>query len=94
MPLVFPALERNIQNHWNRAVLNLTQNVRNMFSEMDPELVLVCQQKFAEETSESTLAAERRRMTWERLENAASHQQPVANDVSSIIESAPCVVAC
>lgn len=94
MPLVFPALERNIQNHWNRAVLNLTQNVRNMFSEMDPELVLACQEKFAEETSQLSLAAERRRITWERLENAASYKQPVVNDISSIIESAPGVVAC
>lgn len=94
MPLVFPSLERNIQNHWNRAVLNLTQNVRNMFSEMDPELVLACQEKFAEETSLLSVAAERRRMTWERLENAASYQQPVTKNVSSIIESAPCVVAC
>lgn len=93
MPLVFSALERNMQNHWNRAVLNLTQNVRNMFSEMDAELVLACQDKFVEENSQLSSVAERRRLTWERLENAAGYQ-PVANNISSIVESTPCVAAC
>lgn len=93
MPLVFSALERNMQNHWNRAVLNLTQNVRNMFSEMDAELVLACQDKFVEENSQLSSVSERRRLTWERLENAAGYQ-PVGNNISSIVESTPCVAAC
>lgn len=77
LPLVFPALHRNTQNHWNQAVLNLTQNVRKMFYEIDEELMLACQGKFEEEDSKSIVVAERRRLTWERLETAAAFQ-PVA----------------
>lgn len=93
MPLVFSALEQNTKNHWNRAVLNLTQNLRNMFSEMDAELLLECQEKFEEENSKLSLVAQRRKSTWERLENAAGFQPAVTN-VSTMAESSVCVVAC
>lgn len=85
MPLIFPALEQNSQNHWNRAVLNLTQNLKKMFSEMDGELLLECQDKFEEENSKLSLVTERRKLTWERLENDADLHQS---------ESSPCVVVC
>ncbi|CAL5400342.1 unnamed protein product [Camellia sinensis] len=94
-PIIFSALERNTQNHWNQAVLNLTQNVRKMFYEMDEELVLACQGKFAEEDSKSRVAAERRRLTWERLETAADFQFSVArSNVSGLIKPAACAVTC
>ncbi|KAL8094108.1 serine/threonine protein phosphatase 2A 57 kDa regulatory subunit B' kappa isoform-like [Apium graveolens] len=86
MPLIFPALEQNSQNHWNRAVLNLTQNLKKMFSEMDGELLLECQDKFEEENSKLSLVTERRKLTWERLENDA--------DLHHQAESSPCVVVC
>ncbi|KAJ1394688.1 Protein phosphatase 2A, regulatory B subunit, B56 [Sesbania bispinosa] len=38
LPLVFSALVHNSQNHWNQAVLNLTQNIKKMLSQMDEEL--------------------------------------------------------
>lgn len=69
LPLIFSALERNIHNHWNQSVLNLTQNIKKMFIEVDEELALFCQDKFEEEKSKSTEAAERRRMRWDHLEN-------------------------
>ncbi|KAK3028088.1 hypothetical protein RJ639_039379 [Escallonia herrerae] len=90
MPLIFSALEQNTQKHWNQAVLNLTQNVRKMFSEMDQELVLECKGKFEEENSMSSVIAERRRLTWERLENAAG---PLPN-ISGPLEAATWVAAC
>ncbi|KAL3532406.1 hypothetical protein ACH5RR_005927 [Cinchona calisaya] len=93
MPMTFSALEWNSQNHWNRAVLNLTQNLRKVLSEMDEELALACQSKVEEEHSKSSLAAERRRLTWERLETAASCQ-PMASGFSGVLESASCVVIC
>ncbi|KAI4335803.1 hypothetical protein L6164_014412 [Bauhinia variegata] len=74
LPIVFSALVHNTQNHWNQAVLNLTQNVRKMISQMDEDLVLACQHKLEEEDSKSSAAAEMRRMTWERLEAAANVQ--------------------
>ncbi|XP_057968702.1 serine/threonine protein phosphatase 2A 57 kDa regulatory subunit B' kappa isoform-like [Malania oleifera] len=93
VPLVFPALEWNTQNHWNQSVLNLTLNVRKMFCDMDEELMLACQGKFEEEDSKSSVAAEKRRLTWERLERAARFH-PVAGNISVLANSATCSVSC
>ncbi|KDP32329.1 hypothetical protein JCGZ_13254 [Jatropha curcas] len=95
MPLVFSALERNTQNHWNQAVLNLTQNIRKMFCEMDEELMLACQRKLEEEDSMLSLKAEKRRLTWERLENAAAGFRPAAENIMAPVKpAATCSVAC
>ncbi|XAR66961.1 hypothetical protein NMG60_11013359 [Bertholletia excelsa] len=94
LPLVFSALERNTQNHWNPAVLTLTQNVRKIFYEMDEELVLACQGKFQEEDSKLTVAAEKRRLTWERLETAAAFQPIAHNNLSGLVNPPPCAVTC
>lgn len=71
LPLVIPSLERNTQNHWNQAVLNLTLNVKKMFCEIDEELVLACQCKLEDEGIRLKAAAEKRRLAWELLETAA-----------------------
>ncbi|XWS26910.1 hypothetical protein CRYUN_Cryun26dG0070700 [Craigia yunnanensis] len=92
-PLIFPALELNSQDHWNHAVLNLTQNIRKMFCEMDEELVLACQRKLEEENSQLNEAAEKRKLTWERLETAASFQ-PAVDNIIPPVKPAACSVAC
>lgn len=98
LPLVFSALVHNSQNHWNQAVLNLTQNIKKMLSQMDEDLVLACQRKIEEEDSKSSAAAERRRLTWERLETAASVQSVggggSGGDILVPVKSATCSVAC
>ncbi|GAV88722.1 B56 domain-containing protein [Cephalotus follicularis] len=93
VPIIFSALERNAQNHWNQAVLNLTQNVRKLFSEMDEELVHACQLKLDEENSLSSMDAERRRLTWERLETAAGFQAAASN-ILVPVKPATCSVSC
>lgn len=95
-PLTFPALERNSQNHWNQAVLNLTQNVRKMFCEMDEELVLACQRKLEEENSKLNEVAEKRKLTWERLETAAGLKPAAGNIIPPPVKpaAAACPVAC
>jgi serine/threonine-protein phosphatase 2A regulatory subunit B' len=93
LPLVFSALERNTQNHWNQAVLNLTLNLRRMFREMDEELVIACQRKLDEEDSRLRVAAEKRRLAWERLETAAG-LQPLAGNILVAVKPATCSVAC
>jgi len=80
VPLVFSALEQNTLNHWNQSVLIQTQHIRKMFCEMDEELVLACQRKLEEQDSLSSVEAEKRRLTWERLENAAA-LQPRADNI-------------
>ncbi|KAK7327623.1 hypothetical protein VNO77_21707 [Canavalia gladiata] len=95
LPIVLSALVHNSQNHWNQAVLNQTQNIRKMLSQMDEDLVLACQHKLEEEDSRTSAAAERRRITWERLEAAANVQSvAVGGDVPVSIKSPACYVAC
>ncbi|XP_042392627.1 serine/threonine protein phosphatase 2A 57 kDa regulatory subunit B' kappa isoform-like [Zingiber officinale] len=78
MPLILPALERNIRSHWNQAVLNLTQNIKKLLYEMDEELFLACKKKFEEEEVKQDLM-EKRRMTWEHLESTAAFQPATRN---------------
>ncbi|RRT59883.1 hypothetical protein GW17_00004313 [Ensete ventricosum] len=94
IPLVVPALERNTRSHWNQAVVNLTQNVKKMLSEMDEELFLVCKTKFEEEEARQMILEEKRRMTWERLESIAAFR-PVTGNTSVLVRPAiaPPVVA-
>ncbi|GFZ02382.1 protein phosphatase 2A regulatory B subunit family protein [Actinidia rufa] len=58
LPIIFEALEKNIQSHWNQAVHGLTVNVRKMFMEMDIQLFEECQRQYAEEEAK---AREKRR---------------------------------
>ncbi|TXG61340.1 hypothetical protein EZV62_012703 [Acer yangbiense] len=92
-PIVFPSLERNTETHWNHAVLNLTENVKKLFWDMDEELVLACIRKAEEENSTSSVAAEKRKLTWERLETAAGFQ-PSADYIIAPVKPAACYVAC
>ncbi|KAK8545211.1 hypothetical protein V6N13_066503 [Hibiscus sabdariffa] len=92
-PLIFPALERNSQNHWNQTVLNLTKNTRKVLFEMDEELTLACERKLEEENSQLNEAAEKRKLTWERLEIAAGVKPAAANIIPPVKPTA-CPVAC
>ncbi|WOK99152.1 serine/threonine protein phosphatase [Canna indica] len=87
IPLMLPALERNIQSHWNQTVLNSTQNVKKMLFEMDEELFLACESKFEEEEMKRMIEEEKRRMTWERLETTATFN-PVTENIAVLVRSA------
>lgn len=92
LPIILPALERNAQNHWNPAVLNLTLNIRKIFIEMDDELFASCHAQFKAEEAKLKLASEKRKEAWEQLENAAS-RQPIAGNavlVTPLATSIPC----
>ncbi|GJT57053.1 serine/threonine protein phosphatase 2A 57 kDa regulatory subunit B' kappa isoform [Tanacetum coccineum] len=69
MPIVFSSLQHNSKNHWNRTVLNLTQNVLKMFHEVDEQLVISCQGKVEEDKSATTAVAEGQAMTWTALKS-------------------------
>ncbi|MED6180026.1 hypothetical protein PIB30_006516 [Stylosanthes scabra] len=79
LPIIFPALDRNCQGHWNQAVLNLTHNVRKMFVEMDEKLYLSCLTQFKEEEALLSSEAEKRKEAWKQLEKAASLQPVIGN---------------
>ncbi|KAJ1418933.1 Protein phosphatase 2A, regulatory B subunit, B56 [Sesbania bispinosa] len=72
LPIIFEALEKNIQCHWNQAVNGLTVNVRKMFLEMDAELFEECQRQYAEREAKATEVEEQRELNWKRLADAAA----------------------
>lgn len=71
-PIIFEALEKNIQGHWNQAVHGLTANVRKMFLDMDNELFEDCQQRYLEKMEKAKVVEEQRELTWKRLEDVAA----------------------
>lgn len=74
LPIIFEALERNIQSHWNQAVHGLTVNVRKMFLEMDADLFEECQRQLAEREARSREVEEQRESTWKKLADAAAQK--------------------
>ncbi|KAL3586983.1 hypothetical protein D5086_013850 [Populus alba] len=79
LPIIFPALEKNAHNHWNPGVLNLTLNIRKMFSEMDEALYLACLDQLKEDEEKLSLLAEQRKEAWQQLEHAASLKPMTGN---------------
>jgi len=71
-PIIFEALERNIQSHWNQAVHGLTANVRKMFLDMDSELFEECQQQYMEKLAKAKEIQEQRESAWRQLEAVAA----------------------
>ncbi|KAH6798301.1 Protein phosphatase 2A regulatory B subunit family protein [Perilla frutescens var. frutescens] len=72
LPIIFEAMGKNVQFHWNQAVLSLTLNVRRMFMEMDAELFEECQRQWKERKASFGELEERRELIWRRLAAAAA----------------------
>ncbi|KAF2616000.1 hypothetical protein F2Q70_00009741 [Brassica cretica] len=77
LPIIYPALEKNIQSHWNQAVHGLTTNIKKMFMEMDPELFEECQRQYEEKQARSKEVEEQRLLSWKRLAEAAAKRDRV-----------------
>ncbi|KAJ4828250.1 hypothetical protein Tsubulata_012056 [Turnera subulata] len=93
LPIIFPALEKNAHSHWNHSVLNLTLNVRKMFSEMDEALFLSCLEHFKDEEEKLSLLAEKRKEAWQRLEDAAS-LKPITGNTAVLVTPLATSIAC
>ncbi|KAG0503306.1 hypothetical protein HPP92_003378 [Vanilla planifolia] len=72
LPIIFPALERNLRGHWNQAVQGLTLNVRKLFLDADQELFEECSLRFQESEAKEKEKRAKRELTWERLEDIAA----------------------
>lgn len=94
LPIIFPAVESNTQNHWNHAVQNLSLNVRRMFSEMDDVLFLACHSHYKEEQEKIDLESEKRKEAWEQLETAASLRPPVAGNIAVLVTPLATSITC
>lgn len=94
VPIIFPALEKNCQTHWNQAVQSLTQNVRKIYSDVDPELFEECMRKFEEDEAKAKEREENQKAIWRRLEEihiteSKSTEMPLApqNTAAQIVAS-------
>ncbi|KAL8036257.1 hypothetical protein ABFX02_12G146900 [Erythranthe guttata] len=72
LPMIFDALEKNIQSHWNQAVHGLSLNVRKLFMDMDAELYEDCRRQYAEREAKSTEFEEKRKLIWQKLAEVAA----------------------
>ncbi|XP_027332347.1 serine/threonine protein phosphatase 2A 59 kDa regulatory subunit B' zeta isoform-like isoform X2 [Abrus precatorius] len=79
LPIVFPALEKNIRGHWNQAVQSLTVNVRKIFSDADQALFDECLMRFQEEEIKDREKQEKRETIWKQLEDVAA-SKAVSNE--------------
>ncbi|KAH9618627.1 hypothetical protein KSS87_005772 [Heliosperma pusillum] len=71
LQIIFEALEKNIQSHWNQAVHGLTINVRKMFLEMDVQVFEECQRQYEDKQARATEIEEQRLLAWKRLAQVA-----------------------
>ncbi|XP_061995995.1 serine/threonine protein phosphatase 2A 57 kDa regulatory subunit B' beta isoform-like [Rosa rugosa] len=72
LPLLFDALEKNTQGHWNQGIHDLTANVRKIFQEMDSELFEECQEQYVEKVTRARVLEEQRELTWKKIEAVAA----------------------
>ncbi|XP_039141700.1 serine/threonine protein phosphatase 2A 59 kDa regulatory subunit B' gamma isoform-like [Dioscorea cayenensis subsp. rotundata] len=79
LPIIFPALEKNKQEHWNQAVQSLTLNVRKLFLDADQELFEECLTKFQENKAKERELQDKRELIWKRLEEIAA-SKAVSNE--------------
>lgn len=64
LPILYPVLHVNSQNHWNPTVTNLTYNVLKIFTELDSNLVEECSRNYSEDVSRQEAKEHRRREAW------------------------------
>mmetsp|Transcript_6401 Transcript_6401/g.8797 ORF Transcript_6401/g.8797 Transcript_6401/m.8797 type:complete len:475 (+) Transcript_6401:96-1520(+) len=70
LPIIFPALQVNSQNHWNPTVNTLTLNVLKIFMDLDSDLVEECSKAFAEKQKTEAERKEVRDERWQALMKA------------------------
>ena len=72
LPILFDALQKNTQSHWNQVVHGLSLNVQITFMEMDGDLFEECRKQYKEREGKCKELEEPRELTWQRLEAAAA----------------------
>lgn len=72
VPIIFEALQKNVQSHWNHSVMSLSSNVRKMLMEKDGRLFEECRKQYKERKARCTKLDEQREITWQRIEAAAA----------------------
>ncbi|CAN7016425.1 unnamed protein product [Brassica rapa subsp. trilocularis] len=87
LPIIFASLEKNTESHWNQAVHGLSENIKRMFMEMDPELFEECQQEYEEKQARLKEVEEQRQSRWRRLDEAVEERERVVGEEDHLITS-------
>jgi len=72
LPILYPSIYANSQKHWNPTVLNLTQNVLKIFSDLDAELIEQCSQRLTDDKSKREADHQRHHDKWDNLQQTVS----------------------
>ncbi|KAK8459244.1 hypothetical protein SEVIR_2G109500v4 [Setaria viridis] len=72
LPIILPALEKNINGHWNLAVRSLSLNVQKLFSEREAELFAECMLTYEEDKVREEARKLKQEAAWKRLDEIAS----------------------
>ncbi|CAN6165819.1 unnamed protein product [Urochloa humidicola] len=72
LSIILPALEKNINGHWNPAVQSLSLNVQKLFSEREPEVFAECVRKYEEDKVRKEERKLKQEAAWKRLDEIAS----------------------
>jgi len=68
LPVLYPALHRNSDKHWNPTVHSLTFNVIRMFMDLDPELFDQVSKDFQDKENEIRNLKSQRNSFWEKFQ--------------------------
>ncbi|KAL9683851.1 hypothetical protein QQ045_021278 [Rhodiola kirilowii] len=90
LPIVIPALELNTCSHWNRAVMNLTLNLKKMLYEMDTELVLPCLGSNEEYNTKSITEASKEQKSTIKRDEPGGDFHPTVVISAALVEPASC----
>jgi serine/threonine-protein phosphatase 2A regulatory subunit B' len=72
LPIILPALEKNINGHWNLAVRSLSLNVQKLFSEREAELFGECMMAYEEDKVREEARKLKQEAAWKHLDDIAS----------------------
>merc|ERR1719403_217462 len=67
LPILYPALNANTQNHWNTTVHSLAFNIIRMFMDMDLDLWDRVQKSYAKDEEVKAKKEQSRKEKWEQL---------------------------
>jgi len=81
-PVVIESVEKNLKWHWSKSVKQLTENVKTMIEEMDPNLYDKCLEEIAHKEYLAGQEDIKRKENWERLELAIWQQPKIISSSS------------
>eukprot|EP00300_Choanocystis_sp_HF-7_P042833 c9515_g1_i1.p1 GENE.c9515_g1_i1~~c9515_g1_i1.p1 ORF type:complete len:391 (-),score=75.53 c9515_g1_i1:117-1289(-) len=76
LPIIFPALMKNVNSHWNATVLQLTTNVVDMFNEMNPTLFDECANSHKLRLEKESIHKIELKHSWESLRSTVLSSAP------------------